>query len=396
MSRPAARPTAVRWTGSQAGHARTEVWTRLEQIAAHAGAVDELLADTHAPWTAGRVWWRSWLEAFEDVRPWVLARWAPDGRLAALAPLARRRRSGWTEIVMLGDGVSDYTRLPARTGADALEVAAALAGHLQRLQGPWSLSLRQLPPHDPVATSLAAQLRHARLISGYSSPRTAITEREVSHYFSRNHRKTARNRHNRLEREGHRPRFEILTEPGAVEAATDEVVAVCRAREHEKLGHSPLDDPRRERFLRSVLSSAAQRSGLELALLRADGVIIAYSVNLVEAGMYRTWNAHYLPAWADYSPGQVLDYLMVERVLDDERYDTIDWMMGMEPYKLRLATHTVPAADLLAWSTPPMVAPVAARLVRHWLEVTGEHDERAQRILTRLRDLRDRARETRA
>lgn len=369
--------------------ARTEVWTRAEQLEEHAAAVDDLLASTGAPVMVGRRWWRAWLEAFPDASPWVVARIDGSGRLVALAPLARYRRAGWTQLVALGDGVSDQMRLPARTDRDAVALARFLVDHLHAVRGAWTIDLCQLPLDDDVVGALAVGLPNASVEAGAASPRTAITSRESSHYLSRNHRKIARNMMNRLETGGHRPRVEFLTQPEDVGAVLDEVVRVCRVRQREMMGRSHLDAPEMERFFRRAVTSLAEDGAIEVALLMADDGIAAYQVDLLDDRVYRIWNPHYDPVWAAFSPGHVLRHHVVERVVADDRYHEIDWMMGTQPYKMRRATHTVDAVRLRASSSrlAGMAAFGPERIRRRAVTVAREH-ESSTRVLEFLRRAR--------
>ena len=369
--------------------ARTRIWTRAELLHEHAACVDDLLAATGAPLTASRRWWDAWLEAYPEMSPWIVARVGEDGMLRALAPLARRHRRGWTEVVMIGDGVSDYTRLPARSEHDASVLAGQIAEHLGSLRSPWTLALRQLPPNDPGARELVARLGHGSLRGGGAAPRTAITSRQSSHYLSRSYRKNARNRFNRLTAAGHRPRVEFVHEPEQVQAVLDEVVRVCRARERQMMGRSHLDDPRQERFFRSVAISLAEQGSLELALLVADDRIAAYQLHLVDRGVYRAWNGHHDPAWGRFSPGHVLDHQVFERVLADASFHEFDWMMGTLPYKLRSATHLAAAEEVVAASSPmTAMAAFGPRRLRQRAVAIAREDERAARVVDRLRQLR--------
>jgi CelD/BcsL family acetyltransferase involved in cellulose biosynthesis len=385
------RSPAEEGASTARGDLRCEVWCGRDGFEARAEELEALLTATAAPVTAQLPWLTAWLRAFPAAQPWVVAVRDEHGVLQAAAPLARHRHWWGSELVLIGDGVSDYARLPARDELAASSLAHGLASHLSDLRSPWTLALRQLPAEDRVAVRLAARLRHARLLPGRGSPQRHITERDVSAYVSKNHRKQARNKRNRLERDGHPPRFELLRDPGRIRAELDEVLAVCREREREMLGRSPLDEPGREFFFREMVHRLTESGSIELAVLRAGDEIAAYSLNLLDGGAYRTYNVHHAPRWAAYSPGRILDAEIVKRVVEDPRFDTLDLMMGLEPYKLRGANHIEPSSELLAWSTPMVgAAAFAAPRLRGRLELAGEADERAARALEALRTIRTR------
>jgi CelD/BcsL family acetyltransferase involved in cellulose biosynthesis len=369
---------------------RVEFWPELPRDHERAALLDDLLAAVDAPVTACTTWLAAAAAAFPASRPWIVVV-RDDQRVWAAAPLARRRHRGHVGLTLLGDGVSDYGCLPARDERSADLLASALAARLGELRTGWTLAMHQLPAQDPVAVRLAARLRRTRLQPGRQAPRTVLADRDITSYLSRNLRKSARNRRNRLERDGHAPQLELLHAPEEVRGVLDELTVVCRQREREMVGRSHLDEPGRERFLREVALALAAEGRLELAVLRAGGQVAAYSVNFLDGPTYRVWNAHHAPGWAEYSPGQVLDYALVERVLADRRYTTIDWMMGMEGYKLRLANASAPSAELLAWSSPALgMAAFGTHLVRGRLEVAAAQDQRAADLLDALRTGRGR------
>ncbi|MFA9432408.1 GNAT family N-acetyltransferase [Egicoccus sp. AB-alg2] len=372
---------------------RVELWAGRDRFAEHADELEVLLEAVDAPITARVSWLGTWLRAFPDAQPWVLAARDTRGRLRAAAPLVRQRRRWHSELVLIADGVSDHARLPALDEPAANRLADALTSQLANLRSGWTLALRQLPPDDLVAVRVAARLRRARLLPGRSSPQTHITRREVRAYLSKNHRGQARNRWNRLERDGHHPRVEFLREPARIRAELDEIVAVCRAREREMLGRSPLDEPGRERFLREVTLALAGQGAVELVILRAGGEVAGYTINLLDGNAYRFYNGHHAPRWASYSPGRLIMLELVKRVLDDPALDTIDWMMGQEPYKLSMANGEERALELLAWSSSALgVRVFGAQRLRGRLEVAAGDDERAARLLQALRASRQQAR----
>ena len=368
-----------------------EIWGDSRQFEEHAEELDELLEEVGAPVTAEVSWLRTWLASFPEVEPWLVAVRDHRGRLQAVAPLARRRRGSRNDLTLIGDGVSDYGWLPARNEAAAAALADALVARLVRRGARWSLALRQIPADDPVAVRLAARLQHARLLPGQPAPRTIITERDITAYTSRNYRKSARNRRSRLARQGHGPRVDFLRDPDEVHHCLDEVVETCRERERQMLGRSPLDDRRRERFFRKVVCTFAHQGRLELAVLRANDELAAYAVSLLDGDAYRMWNAHHAVTWSDFSPGQVLDYEIVQRIVDDPSLAVIDWMMGMESYKLRVANRTEPTEELLAWSHPGVGARAfGPQRLRGRLELAAEEDECAGRVLEGMRVARQR------
>jgi len=76
-------------------------------------ALDDLHAAVGVPICARRHWLRTWADCYDDYQPWAVLI-EDHSRLDAAALLATKRRHGVLDIVRLGDGQTDYTRLPAR------------------------------------------------------------------------------------------------------------------------------------------------------------------------------------------------------------------------------------------------------------------------------------------
>ncbi len=356
-------------------------------------ALDRLHADMAVPVTARRPWLATWLRCHPSFEPWVFTLIDPDtAELQAAVPLARRRRRGLTEVVAAGHGSSDQIRFPARGGQAALEISVAVVRGLRQLDGPWCLRAQQLPPGDPVAGFLRAQLRWAALLDGWGSPRIRLGA-DANEHTSHNYRGQARNMCSRLRRHGHEPRFVFLRDPVEIAARMPEIEAVCKAREVQLAGRSRLDDPAEAAFFRAVIAEHASRGEVELGLLQTKGGIAAYSVAFVDRGAYRQWSKHLAPRWAAYRPGHVLDFELLRRAVADPDLVEFDWMMGVEGYKLRTATEVWSACDLLAWSSPGVAAcATPTRLLRAAVEPHASQDGWLRRGVEAARRLRVRAR----
>src|SRR5215211_4244745 len=87
-----------------------------------AGRFDEFAQRLNLPITARRRWLQVWIDTHVDWEPWLIL--IQDGEsVAAVAPLARRRRGPLLEVVMLGDGPSDDMRLPVSSSEFAHDLA---------------------------------------------------------------------------------------------------------------------------------------------------------------------------------------------------------------------------------------------------------------------------------
>jgi CelD/BcsL family acetyltransferase involved in cellulose biosynthesis len=106
-------------------------------------------------------------------------------------------------------------------------------------------------------------------------------------------------------------------------------------------------------------------------LLYIAGEVGAYCLTFRDGTARRMWNSHYHPRWSAYSPGHILSRALVARCVERPGVDVLDWMKGLEAYKLRTANHIEPAQSLCAWSGPSaLYAGQAAEWVRAVLKKT--------------------------
>jgi len=316
--------------------------------------LDELHATTGAPITARRTWlaaWASCQPSYETVALCV----EDGGSLEAAAILARRKTRWFSEIVALGAGLSDQIRLSARTPEGASALSLAIVSFLRELQGPWFLTVRHLPPHDPVAALVAAELPCAALEDGDASPTLRFDAgRSLRGYVSKNHHQQVRRMLNRMRGDGLEPRIEHLREREAIAAVLPRAVEICLKRDAGLRGESLLDLGYARDFFARVILEHAARGQVELTTLSLGGSLAAYVVCFLDGGAYRMWNCRLAPEWSRYGAGRVANHAALEHALADPHATEFDWMRGAEPYKLSLSNHVEHALDLRAWSSPAL------------------------------------------
>ena len=314
--------------------------------------LDDLHAATACPVTARRPWLSVWLRCYPQQEPVALVVEDADGRLEGAALLARRRQMGLTQVVAMGHGPSDETRLPVRSGAAAEELGRALAEFLTSLPQSWRLLLRHLPQDDPVITHLADRLRHVQVAPGSVSPVTRFnTDRSLKAYVSRSHYQEVKRMRNRILREGLGIDIAHLRKGSDVAAVLDEVETLCRARDVQVRGWSALENTAAGRFFHHVVLDHADRGEVELTTLRLDGQLAAYALCFRDGGAYRLWNCRVAPAWLRYGAGRLANNAALEHALSDPDSTAFDWMRGDEGYKQSMANHTEQAQDVVAWSS---------------------------------------------
>jgi CelD/BcsL family acetyltransferase involved in cellulose biosynthesis len=321
------------------------------------GALDDLLAEVHAPMTARRPWLQTWIECYTDLEPFAIAIEDEHGRLEAVALLASRRRRGRTEIVALGDGPCDQLRLPARSPEAAAALAQAVVRAMGARRGAWTLRFEQLPQEDPVATEVVRLLKGAALVPGDGSPAMAFDQgRDFKAYVGHNSRGVAKTMRNRMKRNGLELAIEGVRDAERIIEALPEVERVHRDRDAQLVRKSQLEDPRMLRFWHTAIARQAERGELELMTLRLNGTLAGYVVGLLDVDSYRLWDGRFAAEFSWYSPGRLVDQAALASALEEERFGEFDWMRGEEEYKLRNSSHVAPAQHLVAWSSGAMRA----------------------------------------
>ena len=348
-----------------------------------ADRLDDLHAATAAPITARRPWLSTWLSCFPQYQPVAVAVERADGRLDAVALLARSRRLGVTHVFGMGHGPSDQLRLPARNAAAAEELSRGLVDYLRTLPRPWRLLLRHLPQDDAVAALVASRLRHASLPLGDVSPVTRFTaDRRLRTYVSRNHHQQVRRMLNRIDRDGLKADIAVLTDPREVAPLVDEVQEVSRDRDLELRGWSGLEDGSRGPFFRRVILQHAERREVVLTTLRLDEQLAAYVLCFRDGRAHRMWSCRVAPRWKRYGAGRLANNAALEHALADDGCDEFDWMRGDEPYKRSMANDVELARDLMAWSSAAVGrAADARRRLKVLVKTAAERHDTVARAL---------------
>jgi hypothetical protein len=356
--------------------------------------LDDLHTATACPVTARRPWLSTWTRCYTHHQPVAVVAEGADDRLEGAALLARRRTRGLTHVVAMGHGPSDQVRLAVRSAAAAEELGRGIADFMGSLPRPWALRLRHLPQDDAVATVLAERLGHARLVPGDVSPVTRFSgDRRLRTYVSRNHHQQVQRMNNRIRREGLCLDVAHLSEPQKVASVLDEVEVVCRSRDVEVRGWSPLHDGPGGSFFRQVILDHAERDEVELTTLRLEGQLTSYVLCFRDGRAYRMWSCRVAPAWKRYGAGRLGNNAALAHALADEHCTEFDWMRGDENYKFSMANDVEQAQDLMAWSSSAVgVVADARRRFKVQLLSSAERFAAVERVLPHVRRLDERSR----
>jgi Acetyltransferase (GNAT) domain len=107
------------------------------------------------------------------------------------------------------------------------------------------------------------------------------------------------------------------------------------------------------RFWQETIITHTYADELEVATLSINGVIASYVISLIDGDCYRVLDGRMNGAFAEFSPGRILESATLERVLGDRNFATFDWMTGVAPDTILAANfwqprHTLRASSLNA------------------------------------------------
>lgn len=295
-------------------------------------------------------WDRLWLSAevstptvrAEMVAAWI-ERFAPRSRTLALVveeagepvaalPLAARRIGN---MLTAGDLTSNYWAsngdLLVRADADVDSALDLLADGLDEL--PWPLVWLDLVPAETARWRklVNALARRGLAVDAHQRYEIGLTDIAGSYdeYFagrSRNHRQGLRKNRRRLEREGP-VELRVLSEF----SASDIEPSLRRAFEIEhkswkgEAGTTVLGTPGAFDFYLGQARQLAAWGCLRLVFLEHRGEPIAFEFGWTAKGVYHCYKVGYDPAAAQFSPGQLLRMLLIERFFETGDCRQIDF-----------------------------------------------------------------------
>ena len=277
-------------------------------------------------WEWVNAWWQTYGEGREL---FVHAVHDADGRLAAILPLYASGRAGLRVGRCIG-----YADLhsPLCAEADRPLAARALRGLLG--SGPdrcSALLLEKLPGEQRWG-----ELVGGSLVKTDSDPVLGLAGRSWEDYeatLSSKLRKKSRYERRRLERD-HDVSFELCTEPGELDRAMDELIALHEARFGDE--STGIFAGERAEMQRRVAAAALDRGWLRLWVERVDGTAAAAYYGIRFAGSEFFFQSGRDPAFDRLSVGSVL-LMHVIRDACDAGIDDFRFLAGDESYKLKLA-----------------------------------------------------------
>jgi CelD/BcsL family acetyltransferase involved in cellulose biosynthesis len=253
-------------------------------------------------------------------QPYVVCAEAPEG--VAIVPAALRHSDN--SIRLLGEELFDY-RCFLHSG-DSQVLRAAL-GVLARLQRPLEIVAVREPDRNAATDELPLQPFVAA--PGVSCARISAEQ------FAAAHTRLARNLR-RLERLG----FEFESYDGS----NPELVRAIYSGKAAQRGSSLFHDSERIEFLASV--AGLMPDAFEIFTLENGSRMAAALVVLRDGCCRRFYTGWFAPEYEKHSPALALIYEVTRQSLA-AGFDC-DYMTGEQPYKMRLATNSVPLYRLRA------------------------------------------------
>jgi hypothetical protein len=298
---------------------------------------DALAGRCGTPVTGRAAWTLAQLEASATAQPWAVLVSAGAQRRAAAVLLTRSGGSG-PRLVLAGGGEGGYRAGMAALDDPAGEVLAdALARELAvRARRGDVVELGPLP--DGVAVRRLAHQLHAERVLCDPVPRVCRAGgRELEGYVSHGVRRTLRKSVNRLTTEGRTHTIAFSTDAATVERWLPAMERAYRDRDAEHGVVCQLDSQDGRRLWRARIRHLLAAGSLELATLSIDSHLAAYTLGTPCGDWYGLLEGRFVTRWARFAPGRLLEAAVLQRVLDDDRYEGLDWMTSVAPEKLLAA-----------------------------------------------------------
>lgn len=285
-------------------------------------------------------WVRTWWECFgADKELCVLVVRAGDN-LIALAPLMRVRVRMYGVPVWRLEFIANVhtPRFDFVVAERREEACVAILEHLQAHEMPWDvLMLSELPGSSPTVGMLR-RLAGPRLLrtgewSAGASPLIPLQGTFESYRASRSTKRRAvlRQRLRRLESLG-TVSMEVVSEADGLAPALDDAFRIEAASWKGVVGTAIAHDEVLKRFYQSIAARACESRSIRLVFLNVGGQRIAFGYCLKAARTLFLLKTGYDPAYATYSPFNVLMLFIIEEGFKDG-LEAFDLLGCDEPWK---------------------------------------------------------------
>ncbi|HEY4608865.1 MAG TPA: GNAT family N-acetyltransferase, partial [Ilumatobacteraceae bacterium] len=295
-----------------------------------------LHASLGLPVNARMRWLEVWAMLEASWTPWaVVVRERETGRLTGAALLAKRHTDAGHEVVSMGHGPFGTTRFAAQGSPAAYVLAMAVASQIDSLPGHWTLTLDNLQPGDLVAQFLLDLLPNAQASAVPSVPFVDVHAFATGgDFYSHNMRRQLRKAENRLATDGLRADVNFARTGPEIGVLLPQLERIHVERDHTAGRPSDLDMPGVGQLWRQLILAHTVGDQVEVATLTINGSIVAYVVGICDDRTYRVFDGHFDTQWARYSPGRMIEHAVLQHVVSEQKYDTVDWMLGVAAEKI--------------------------------------------------------------
>ncbi|MGZ4725233.1 MAG: GNAT family N-acetyltransferase, partial [Ilumatobacteraceae bacterium] len=323
----------------------------LEDLAADIGA---LHAELGVPVHARLRWLQVWASLETSWTPWaVLVRERESGRLSGVALLARRQVDDGHEVVPMGHGPFGTTRFAARDLLSANVLARASADQITELAGRWMVTLGNLDQDDLVGQLLLQLLPNACATPVARVPFVDLAAiRDGAEPYTHNMRRQLRKAENRLATDGLRAELQFARTDPEIRLLLPHLDRIHIERDHAAGRVSDLDNPHVRELWRRLILAHTVGGQIEFATLGIHDAIVAYVVGIRDDKTYRVFDGHFDTQWARYSPGRLIEHAVLQHLVADHHYESVDWMLGVASEKILVTTGARKELILRAASTP--------------------------------------------
>lgn len=355
---------------------RMEIVRSLDRLEAVGPAWRELWQRIDAPIFQSHAWVTAWWSTITDRdrrQLLIVLAWRGE-TLEAVLPLATSRRRGMRMLEWAAKDCTDYCDALVNRGTN-VAVLRRMWKALSAEGGFDVVHLNRLLP-QAAAWSLLERIRGGVALS--PNHRSEHSLRVVGPWTSGEawfdaHAKKVRQNYKRGVKflgEGADLAFRLLPADAPLEPILDRLGELKRLWLARNGIEAPLFDEGSP-TLRALVKALADAGQLRIFVLERDGVVVAISVNFVQAGTMMAFLTTYDPAVERGSPGMVLmvDYI---RWAFDNGLTMVDFLCGAEEFKSRFATSTVTLESLAGSRTVVGgAAMLADRLVHQFRKIKG-------------------------
>jgi len=361
---------------------QTRILTSIDQLSDCSSAWDDLWrrSESALP-TAQSEPFQLWLKQFAEQKQIRVIVVEEKGQMLAAFPLIGQRLGKVIEVGAMTH--NDWS-----TGADLMVDARAdwPRIHRQLLEGMKDLSWPMLwlagcRTELPVWRSFLGELERARhAVTGHErfrvgQVRVAPSFESLEKMWSRNHRRHMRRAVKRLQEEGG---SELVVRS---EFNANEIEPLLRRGfeiEHRgwkgSAGSSVLATPGMFEYFLDQSKLLAKAGNLQLVFLEYQGKPIAFEYGWYAKGTYYTPKVAYDEEFAKFTPGQLLRYRLLKKMVEESPGDVVDYMGPLRDATAKWTTDTYSVDSVLVSLRP----------------VVGRTMVLAYRMLRSVRDLRRR------